>query len=266
MTILRRVARNVTDLAAAASFYGVLGFAPLGDTKEDPELATALGVARVTSLRLGLGAQQLELTQCTPPGAPYPARAKSDDPRFQHIAIVTRDIFVMHGRAMRAGAKPISYNGPQRLPKESGGAIAWKFRDPDGHPLEFLQFPEDDALRGEALTLGYDHSAIRVSDTARSIAFYEALGLALAHRHVNHGVEQDRLDGLEDVAVDVVAMRPAQAPPHVELLGYHGMAASGSQTQPSDIAADRLVFDHSDGGLVLQRDPDGHFLLRDGRE
>ncbi|OYV35466.1 MAG: hypothetical protein B7Z80_18275 [Rhodospirillales bacterium 20-64-7] len=266
MTILRRVARNVADLEAAASFYGVLGFAPLGKPADDPELAAALGVARVRSLRLGLGAQVLELTQCTPPGAPYPAGAASDDPRFQHVAIVTGEIFVVHGRAMRAGAKSISYNGPQRLPKESGGVIAWKFRDPDGHPLELLQFPEHSTVRGAALTTGYDHSAIGVSDTARSIAFYEALGLALAHQHVNHGIEQDRLDGLEDVAVNVVAMRPAQAPPHVELLGYRNMATADTRTQPNDIAADRLVFDHPDGGLALQRDPDGHFLLRDGRK
>ncbi len=260
MTQLRRVARNVSDLAAATSFYSALGFTLLAPAENDTELATVLGVECAVSQFLRLGAQQLELTQCTPPGAAYPAQAKSNDPYFQHIAILTRDIFNAQARAMQAGATPISYGGPQRLPQQSGGATAWKFRDPDGHPLEFLELPN-----GKSPT-GYDHSAICVRDPARSIRFYQALGLTLGHQHLNQGAAQARLDGLEHGEVKVVAMLPAQAPPHVELLAYPGTPTASPLLSPNDIAADRLVFTHTEAGLTLQRDPDGHFLLLDGRD
>lgn len=266
MTVLRRVARNVADLATAAIFYKALGFEALGQAKDDVALATALGVERATSLRLVLGAQQLELTQCVPPGVSYPRAAKSDDARFQHIAIVTQDICEIQRHALRAGATPISYDGPQQLPKESGGAMAWKFRDPDGHPLELLQIRDGGALRGGPLTSGYDHSAICVTDVARSVRFYHALGLSPQHRHLNHGAAQARLDGLDACAVEVVAMIPARAPPHVELLGYQGMIVATHPTRPNDIAADRLVFSNPGGRLLLRGDPDGHFLLLDGRD
>jgi catechol 2,3-dioxygenase-like lactoylglutathione lyase family enzyme len=266
MTMLRRVARNVSDLAAAVTFYEALGFEALGPVVEDAELAVVLGVERAISLRLVLGAQLLELTQFAPPGAAYPAAAKSNDVCFQHIAIVTRDIFAMHRRALRAGATAISYNGPQQLPKAAGGVFVWKFRDPERHPLEFLQMPDGGAMRGGVLTSGYDHSALCVTDVARSVRFYRARGLTLQHRHLNHGAAQARLDGLETSTVEVMAMVPANAPPHVELLGYRGMVAASRPMPPNDVAADRLIFNNPDGGLALQRDPDGHFLLLDGRD
>ncbi len=266
MTLLRRVARNVFNLPAAMVFYGALGFRALGPAQEDAGLAAVLGIKRAVSLRLALGAQQFELTQCAPPGATYPAAAKSDDACFQHIAIVTRNIFAMQDIALRAGATPISSNGPQHLPTGAGGVLAWKFRDPDRHPLEFLQMPDNFAPSGGALTSGYDHSAICVTNVARSVRFYQALGLSLRHTHLNHGAAQARLDGLETSIVEVVAMAPARAPPHVELLGYQPMAALHHAMQPHDIAADRLVFNKPGGGLALRHDPDGHFILLDGRD
>ena len=67
--------------------------------------------------------------------------------------------------------------GPQRLPDwnpNAGGIRAFYFRDPDGHPLEILQFPPD---KGDAkwhapsrrLFLGIDHTAIVVADTEASL-------------------------------------------------------------------------------------------------
>ena len=46
-------------------------------------------------------------------------------------------------RARDAGAAPISREGPVTLPRSAGGVTAVKFRDPEGHPLEFLQFPPE---------------------------------------------------------------------------------------------------------------------------
>ncbi len=257
VTGLLRVARNVSNLAQMQSFYmQALGFTPLGPAAQNPALANLLGVGGVVSLHLGLGAQQLELTQCSPPGAPYPPAAQSNDIFFQHIAIITQDITEAFRRAMRAGAVPISTGGPQRLPASSGGVTAWKFRDPEGHPLEFLQF----STGTKSSATGYDHSAICVVDAGCSVAFYTKLGLQARHQQLNQGAEQDGLDGLAQVRVEVVAMAPPDAPPHVELLAYHEPGAR-TQLRPNDIAADRLVFGRTDGLHRLAQDPDGHFLL-----
>jgi catechol 2,3-dioxygenase-like lactoylglutathione lyase family enzyme len=263
VTVLRRVARNVADLVRMQEFYAEgLGFTPLAPAAEDPELAEVLGVARVKTMRMGLGAQVLELTACYPAGQGYPENARANDLFFQHIAIVTTDVLAAQARAMAAGATMISHDGPQKLPPRSGGVTAWKFRDPEGHPLEFLQL----AACGEAFTPGFDHSAISVAEVVRSIAFYESQGLVLRQRQGNYGAEQDRLDGLENVSVEVVALAAGEAPPHVELLCYAAPAPRpAAMAGPADIAADRLVFGNAPGQLALLRDPDGHCILLDGR-
>jgi len=265
MTVLRRVARNVANLDKAQTFYArALGFTPLGSIVEDDELAKILGVSKLKSLRMQLGAQQIELTQCFPPGAVYPRPRQADDIFFQHIAVITTDILKACARAAEAGAVPISSDGPQLLPRASGAVTAWKFRDPEGHPLEFLTFPDDQNWSGDALFLGYDHSGIGVADVGRSIAFYTGFGLKLRHRQVNLGPEQERLDGVKNVALDVVAMAPQAVPPHVELLGYRTAGERKMPDwRPSDIAADRLVFATEDRARRLMRDPDGHYLLLD---
>jgi catechol 2,3-dioxygenase-like lactoylglutathione lyase family enzyme len=260
MSQLRRIARNCTNLLTITQFYeSALGFAA-GPITANPALATALNIQEIQSTRLNLGAQQLELTQCSPPGAPYPAGAQANDIFFQHIAIVTTNIAAAAARAIAHGAIPISRNGPQQLPLSSGGVIAWKFRDPDGHPLELLQFPRREAWRGDALFLGYDHSAIAVADAKRAIAFYNALGLNIQQRQINHGPEQDRLDALDHALVDVIALMPPAAPPHLELLAYGNAPRPATDIHANDIAADRLLFESSSNAITLSRDPDGHFL------
>ncbi len=254
-TALKRIARNVTDLAGAADFYTqALGFEALGPVAEDPELAALLLAEKVLILRLRSGGREIELSQCFPPGAEYePADANLVD--FQHIALLTPDIDAAYAKVLAHGAEPISEDGPVQLPPATGSVIAVKFRDPDGHPLEFLQKP----------AAGYDHSAISVANVARSVAFYAGIGVVLDTRQVNQGPEQEKLDGLEGAQVDVVALRPQQPSPHVELLGYRHPKAIPCQWAPKDICADRLVFATADTGLRLLRDPDGHVVLLDGR-
>jgi catechol 2,3-dioxygenase-like lactoylglutathione lyase family enzyme len=142
---------------------------------------------------------------------------------------------------------------------------AYKFRDPDGHPLELLHFPENARpapWQGKCATagqigLGIDHSAISVANSDASAAFYAALGLTQGARGFNHGPQQDRLDNLPDAAVTVTAMRPAMATPHLELLGYR---ISGGARRPdpraNDIAATRIVWHGTRAALL--RDPDNH--------
>ncbi len=83
-----------------------------------------------------------------------------------------------YDRVRRHYGVPITEGGPQRLPLAAGGVTAYKFRDPEGHPVELIHFPPgsgDPAWQRPmpgAVTLGYDHSAISVADADRSAAFY----------------------------------------------------------------------------------------------
>ncbi len=266
---LLRVGRNVSDLVRLTAFYrDALGFAP--DARSSG-----------TAQRLRLGQQDIELTHTDATSRPGGTGA---DPWFQHIAVVTTDIEAAVAQALRHGAAPISRGGVQHLPPEAGRVAAFKFRDPDGHPLELIQFPPGSPWDTDAvsLTLGYDHSALSVVDTERSIAFYtELLGFRVTARQVNHGPAQDRLDGMEDVHVDVVTLTPSgQGTPHVELLGYRGAAPVAALWDASDIVADRLVLQvydlertaaalaaggyppfARDDGRLLVRDPSGHVLV-----
>jgi len=95
---------------------------------------------------------------------------------------------------------PISQGGPQVLPLSSGGVAAYKFRDPDGHPLELIHFPGGEPAERWAgapgLFLGIDHSAITVTDLDAAIGFLGgALGLTVSERGLNRGPGQARLAG-----------------------------------------------------------------------
>jgi len=242
------IARNCRDLDATSDFYRrACGFIDGEPAVRDKVLMPLLrpGVEPMPSRRwLWRGRQPLLLVQAAADAWPAPHPLPGCDLAFQHIALVTEDIAAAHAVWLKQGVRPISSDGPQQLPPESGGVSAFKGYDPDGHPIELLSFPPDQghpATRG-----GIDHSAISVRDSAASIAFYQdLLGLECAARQINHGVEQDRLDGLENAQVEVIALNPREAPaPHVELLAYRWPepAAPEVSTNPDDIAADHLLF------------------------
>ncbi|MDE2240446.1 MAG: VOC family protein [Rhodospirillales bacterium] len=232
------------------AFYTALGFQPQGNAQDDTTLAALLGVAQAQTLRLTLGPCEIELTQTTPPGGPYPRQARADARLFQHIAVLTPNIAAAVTRALAAGALPISEGGPVQLPPASGSVVAWKFRDPDLHPVEFLE------RQGQT---GYDHSGIVVTNSAASTTFYGQFGLQPVHSQTNTGPEQSRLDGFAGAAPYITTLR-AQTGPGLELLNYgggnHGRAFAPA---PADIAADRLIISGATPGLL--RDPDGHWML-----
>lgn len=318
---LRRIERNTTNLDDAVAFYrDALGFGlqasrEVGSVRQRrtaagrdlpyPALAVARGAAPLAwtrlsgegaaparCARLSLGKQEIELTEF-PDATPYPPDSTSADLWFQHCAIVVGDMDAAYARLLRhGGAAAITRDGPQRLPPSSGGVTAFKFRDPDGHPLELISFPPGSGdpvwqQHANGPTLGIDHSAISVANVERSIAFYALLGLRVASRGVNRGAEQQRLDDLANVEVDVIALQPTGAEtPHIELLRYqtpHGRELPGMGVH--DIAADRLVLQtpnlptlldklshtypeavasgspcsNGDSQAALLRDPDGHW-------
>ena len=257
LTRLLRIELTVADLARSERFYvEALGFSPVRHDEPDTATLAALGGGRVRQAVLRRGAQTLALQAFDAVGAPYPADATACDQVFQHFAMPVSDMAAAMARLAPFGPAPISKGGPQHLPARSGGATAWKFRDPDGHPLELIQFPDGHAG-------GIDHSAIAVLDAERSIAFYRGLGLNVAARQTNLGPEQDALDGLSGADVDVVALEPQTPAPHVELLAYQTpLGRPCAQLRPQDTAATRLVFATTDVARpVLTRDPDGHTLL-----
>ena len=160
----------------------------------------------------------------------------------------------------------ITKGAPVLLPPNTGSVTAFKFRDPEGHPLELIFFPPDigDPVwqkPGEGI-VGYDHTAMSVMDVDRSIAFYTGLlGFRVGGRSLNQSPEQDRLDGLIGCEVDVVALEPASAAtPHVELLHYRrppGRALT-SEVRANDVASARQIHRVDDpAALVGQLEAEG---------
>ena len=271
LTSLRRVMLVTRDPDRLARFYiDAFGAEMATDTERDRR-------------RLTLGRQVVDLVAFDPPGRPHPQHLSGRDTAFQHIALVTRDMPAAYARLSHlTGWRAISTR-PQTLPAAAGGVTAFKFTDPDGHPLELLAFPaasEPPAWQGRTAkgpVLGFDHTAISVADLARTIAFYTPLGLVETSRSLNTGPEQDALDGMESVHVDVVALSPAgAATPHLELLHYRDAQPSGAPPAALDdglatrsvLAVPQAVWDRQaataegttggDGRLV--RDPDGHVV------
>ena len=269
------------DLTRLLGFYqNMLGFVADGPEQTIGEDEMRLLGLSGLSLRgsgrrqaLRFGGQSLAIEQFDPPGRPYPADGNAASLWFQHLALVVADMAPAYQRVRDAAA--ISDGGPQHLPASSGGVYAYKFRDPDGHPLELLQFPNGSwpkAWQGKSaaagqIGLGIDHSAISVANAEASATFYGALGLAPGERTLNQGPEQQSLDDLCDVEVTVAPMQPAGRTPHLELLAYRvPRGAAGQALRANDVAATRIVWRGARAALL--RDPDGHLqqIITSGKE
>lgn len=248
---------SCADLDATSHFFCAgLGFRPEGDVKElhGGAYGDLLGLpgAVIRLQRLRIGAETLELSQVVDPGLgarpgrPIPADSRANDLWFQHICLVVShlDEALDHLRAVRPGGDVEAISStPQRLPdwnQAAAGIVAFKFRDPEGHPLELLQFPPDKGdlrwhdVKGDGPVLGIDHSAIGIAETTASCRFYDGLlGLRLASDGVNHGLEQARLDGLPGAEVRITAHRCAEGA-GLECLNY--LQPVGGRPMPADLS------------------------------
>jgi catechol 2,3-dioxygenase-like lactoylglutathione lyase family enzyme len=264
------IALVVADMAAARAFYEqALGFSALQSANGGTVLV--------------LGAQRIALESAGPQARPYPEPRAANDPWLQHFAIAVSDMAAAYARLSLYPQQPISDGGPQLLPPSSGSVTAYKFRDPDGHPLELSHIPGSawDHASAPGPFLGVDHTALAVRDLEASIAFYKhALGFAIGGRFLNRGPEQDRLDGLCDVALDIVVLTTPGPGPHIELLNYRRPVSTAAPVEPraGDIAATRTVMEAFDiqhvkdrltrnaipwvaeGEGLRLRDPDGHLI------
>lgn len=253
---------TVSDMERSVAFYrDILGFEKASDTViAGPAYEQLTGLsglrARVVSMRLG--AERIELTEfLAPRGRAAPADSRSNDAWFQHVAIITNDIEQGYLWLRRHDVQQVS-PGPQRLPDwnpKAGGIKAFYFRDPDGHPLEILEFPPD---KGEArwhrpsdrIFLGIDHTAIVVGDTEASLRFYrDILGLRVAGESMNWGPEQARLNNVARARLRITALRAASGP-GVELLEY--LTPRTGRPAPADPAVNDLVHWHT---TVIPADP-----------
>jgi catechol 2,3-dioxygenase-like lactoylglutathione lyase family enzyme len=267
VTRLLNVSLTVGNLPKAAAYFRDSLGLELGPerTLEDPGHSRLLGLGpetRARALDIRIGAQTLELVEFDPPGALYPAERAANDQWFQHVALVCRNIEETARTLGPGGAGPITRGGAVLLPPSTGSVTAFKFRDPEGHPLELIKFPDGVGApiwreRAGSGVLGYDHTAISTLDLDRSLAFYAGLlGLRVGGRSLNRGKTQDRLDGLDDVEVDVVALEPiGVATPHVELLHYRAPRgrALAAPLRANDAASVRQVHEVDDLDALFAR-------------
>ncbi|MEM9542065.1 MAG: VOC family protein [Cyanobacteria bacterium P01_E01_bin.42] len=216
------VGMTVSDLELALEFYTtVLDFQKISEVEvwgtEYEHLQGLFGV-RMRIARVKLGSETLELTEyLTPRGRPIPVNAKSNDRIFQHIAIVVSDMEKAYDRLRSHKVRHVS-TAPQRLPdwnKNAAGIEAFYFQDPDGHNLEIIYFPEGKGdpqwqENRQDLFLGIDHTAIAVADSDRSFAFYrDTLGLNLAGKSENYGVEQEHLNQVFGARLRISSLKAA---------------------------------------------------------
>ena len=297
---------TVSDMDRSVTFYTrVLDFEKVSDTeRRGPEFDQLYGVrhAHIRLVDMKLGEENIELLQFLgAAGAPVPGDARSNDLSFQHVAIIVSDMTRAYAVLRQNHVHSISPY-PQTLPEwnpNAAGIKAFYFQDPDGHPLEVLEFP---AGKGDPkwqrsngkLFLGIDHTAIAVSNTDDSVAFYATLlGMRVAGESDNYGFEQEHLNNVFGAHLRITALRgpsgigiefldyitprdgrPAAANANPRDIDHHetvvvvddlvGLNAQlqsqiFSRVSVKPIAGSGLLFNASQAELV--RDPDGHFLL-----
>jgi len=300
------VITTVSDMDRSVEFYSrVLTFEKVTDAEvAGDELEHLFGVfgSRARIVRMRLGGESIELVQfLAPRGRPIPVDSRSNDLWFQHFAVIVSDMDRAYA-VLRENNVEHASSGPQRLPdwnKNAGGIEAFYFKDPDGHPLEILHFPAGkgdpkwQAKTGQVF-LGIDHTAIAVSDTDASVAFYGTLlGMRVAGESDNYGFEQEHLNNVFGAHLRITALR-GRSGIGVEFLNYltpRGGRPAAANASPTDIdhhetvivvddlaGLDAQLHAHNfsgvsvkqitDSGLQfnagqadLVRDPDGHFLL-----
>jgi len=243
---VERIDYVVQDARLAARFYEqALGFVREGEV-EAADSATArrdgLRAVRTRTVTLRLGADRLGLVQYLAPagGRPWPAGSRSQDRWFQHFSIAVANMDRAYAHLLRFAPAAISRGGPQTLPPRVGSVRVFKFRDPDGHPVELVHFPPGTGRlawhvsAGQPLFLGIDHTALGIGDTPRSLAFYrDLLGLKVVGGVLTQGLAQARMDDVPNVLVRITALRGAtNAGPGVEFLQY--LRPSNGRDVPAD--------------------------------
>jgi len=244
------VGMTVGDMDRSVEFFSnVLTFEKVSDvevTGNDYERLQGLFGLRMRVVRMRLGNESIELTEyLAPRGRVFPSDTRSNDHWFQHVAIIVSDMDAAY-RILRQHKVQHASSGPQRLPdwnKNAGGIQAFYFRDPDGHFLEILQFPEGKGdpkwQRKDKLFLGIDHTAIVVKDTEESLKFYrDTLGMKVVGESENYDTEQEHLNNVFGARLRITALR-ASSGPGIEFLEY--LSPRDGRPMPVDAKANDIA-------------------------
>ncbi len=243
---------TVGQLDRALNFYtNVLPFVVVSESRSSLGEADALlGLANTESrtVELALGKERITLTEhLNQKGRPVPQDSRSFDLWFQHLAIVVRDMDEAYQHLLRHRVQHVS-TAPQTLPEwntNAAGIKAFYFQDSEAHVLEIISFPPgkgDPKWQTESgpLFLGIDHSAIVVSDTAKSLAFYrDKLGFRVVGTSENFGPEQEHLNLVFGARLHITALRAPRGP-GVEFLEY--IAPPGGRALSAEANARDLTF------------------------
>lgn len=243
---------TVSDMNISLPFYtDVLHFQVLSDdTINSEQYSNLIRVddASVRITKLKLGDEKIELIDFIfPEGKSYPEDSHSNDLWFQHIAIITNNMDSAYAWLKLNDVKNISIE-PQRLPdwnKNAGGIKAFYFQDPDGHPLEILEFPPEKGnakwhKSSKQLFLGIDHTAIAVSNTDESLKFYrDVLGMEVGGESENYGIEQARLNNVEGAHLKITGLH-SDFGPGIEFLNY--LFPNGGRVYPDNVKANDLIY------------------------
>jgi len=263
---VERVGMTVSNMEHSVAFFSnVLTFEKVSDEEvsgtEYEKLQGVFGL-RMRVVRMRLGSEEIELTEyLTPRGRPVPIDSRSNDRWFQHVAIIVSDMEQAYARLREHHVEHASPE-PQRLPDwnvAAGGIRAFYFKDPDGHALEVLEFPEGKGdpkwhSTNQKLFLGIDHTAIVVADTETSLHFYkDLLGLRVAGESVNYGPEQERLNNVFGAHLHITGLRASRGP-GIEFLEYlaprNGRPAAGIQA--NDLAHWETTVATGDSGQAFE--------------
>jgi catechol 2,3-dioxygenase-like lactoylglutathione lyase family enzyme len=273
VTAVDSIGLTVSDLDRSVEFYSkVLSFEKVSEIEVEGdryEHLTGVFGLRMRIARMKLGDESIELTEfLAPRGRPAPADGRSNDRWFQHVAIIVSDMDRAY-RWLREHKVQHASSGPQLLPAwnpNAGGIRAFYFRDPDGHPLEVLWFPQGKgAAKWHASTdrlfLGIDHTAIVISDTEASLRFYrDRLGMEVAGASENYGPEQERLNNVFGARLRITALRAASGP-GIEFLEY--LAPRDGRPYPPEAKANDLI--HWQTRFLGSSADEAARMLRDGR-
>lgn len=299
---VRTIDITVSNLDRSVDFYqSVLDFKEVGRSEsagEDIEHLTGVFGCRILTALMTLGTEQIQLRQfLAPEGRPIPPDSRSNDHWFQHIAIVVSDLDRAYAHLRGHHVRHAS-SGPQTLPKTIPGAAgigAFYFKDPDGHALEIIHFPDGKGdprwqAPTDRLFLGIDHTAITVASTEASLRFYrDTLAMHIAGESENFGVEQEHLNNVFGARLRITALRAGEGP-GIELLEY--LAPSDGRPYPTDTRSNDLwnwqtqlestdvnalaarlrdagatwvssgIVESAPGGpAITVRDPDGHAVV-----
>ena len=247
---------TVADLDRELMFYtNTLPFELVSVSEasgKEQDALLGLSGAKLRAATLKIGDEQITLTEhLVNKGKPIPADSRSFDHWFQHMAIVVSDMDKAYARLRSHKVKHVS-TAPQTLPEWNKGAAgirAFYFRDPEDHVLEIIFFPpgKGDPKWQRSVTnifLGIDHTAIVISDTDKSLAFYrDLLGLRVVAESENYGVEQEHLNQVFGARLHITALR-AKDGPGIEFLEY--ISPPGGRPLPADAKSNDLVFWHTD--------------------